>query len=249
MAYHGTYLKYGFFAIILIAIFALAGEPFQGSPNPMLITGNAITLEVNLTEISVEHHIQFEQNFPKRCKDGIFVTDGQYNIPFKTYNEKYENGLCKETDIEFENYVFYSSSLLSGFSVDDKTEILKHIVGDDSEGKSDILEQLTEDGKKDIIEEIAGNTSKTDIIKNVKDQVTTTVSTTTTIIETTIAEGQNKIIDLILLEDEYVELPPVNITQFSDIPDNQPRLVIPKNTTLPYIPTKTYVIMAHGWVE
>ncbi len=208
-----------------------------------MLTGNAVTIVANATQDSVIHHVVFSKNNPVRCKDGIFVTDGQYKIPFKTINEVYENGLCQETDIVFNNYIFYSSGLLTGFSSEDQDIILANL----QQPKTDILDDITSTDKTDIISEIVDN-DKTDILDDVKGQVTTTAETTVDSVNDDFVSDEVEG-NYIIIDDEYIEIPVVNSSLFPPIPEDQPRIIPPKDIKLPTIPKKKYTIMTSGWVK
>ena len=63
-----------------------------------------VTVDSAVEEI--EAHVVFGEYKPVRCSDGIYIAADGEEIPFKTKNEIYENGLCAEADIVFDNIIY-----------------------------------------------------------------------------------------------------------------------------------------------
>jgi hypothetical protein len=65
---------------------------------------DAIT--VDSTVQNVTYTVVFDQYKPENCEDGIYVSDGDIQIPFEIINFSYENGECLNATIMFNNTIY-----------------------------------------------------------------------------------------------------------------------------------------------
>ncbi|MBD3263194.1 PQQ-binding-like beta-propeller repeat protein, partial [Candidatus Woesearchaeota archaeon] len=96
-----------FILISIILSIGLLGPTFTGA---FIISEqeweNVQEITVDSSAETVQVHIVFEEHKPVNCEDGIYVIGDAQEIPFKTKNEIYENEVCTETDVIFDNIIY-----------------------------------------------------------------------------------------------------------------------------------------------